>query len=482
MRFPLRAVALAAALCGATTTFATAGPLDPPPQCTDVASPFDPTCVPGAAVAHNARQVCDYAFVPGCDLTAFTRPGYAVDADPSPRRPYQWKVGALHEHSGYSDGDIDSVPRDYFTAARTGVNGDGSGLQLDFLFSSEHSDNAQITPTTNQACLTGPQQAATCAHLDDNSFYWKWPATLRQAQESSTSDFTAMRGFEWTNDFYNHMNVYFSTNFRNVKIDGSYLALERMWGWLQQPVDQGGGADGLVTFNHPGSNPKLSPFDGDLPHAELLGENTALDNWNEVAYVPEVDDRVVGMEINGGEDIEWFIRALTNGWHIGPVAAEDEHGRRWASNDQHKTLVLTRGSTPQDYYWAMANRRTAAVHADLLGGAPGTPAIAPVIDFTADGRHLLGSIVRTAARHHTLRVAASGLPTGARVALIGSEAGQAAPVQLGTVGADGTIDAKRRVVTDGDDWWFAIVCNTASETACGSDQNYSAVTAPIWFE
>ena len=77
-----------------------------------------------------------------------------------------------------------------------------------------------------------------------------------------------MRGFEWTNDFYNHMNVFFSTNFRNVKIDGSYLSMDRMWEWLQRPVAEGGGADGLVTFNHPGSNPKLSPFDGGFPHTE----------------------------------------------------------------------------------------------------------------------------------------------------------------------------------------------------------------------
>jgi hypothetical protein len=487
MRSPARVLIpiLVLVLSAAGAGLANAGPLDPPADsCTDVDATTDPSCIPPAAVAHNARQACDYAFLPGCDLTAFTEPGYAVSSDPSPDGDYDWKVGSVHEHSGYSDGDPGSVPRDYFTAARTGVNSTNTGVALDFLFSSEHSDNAQITPTTNAACLTDPAQAAVCPHVADNTFYWKWPATLRQAQESSTADFAAIRGFEWTNDFYNHMNVYFSTNFRNVKIDGSYLDMDRMWDWLQRPVSEGGGADGLVTFNHPGSNPKLTPLDGDLPYTQILEDETTLDNWNEVAYVPAVDDRVVGMEVNGGEDIEWFVRALTNGWHIGPVAAEDHHQTSWASEAMHKTLILTRGTTPQDYYWAVANRRTVAIHAELVGGAPGTAAIVPTIELTADKVHVLGSRVANGSGEHTLRVRSTGLPAGSRVALVGSEAALSEPVQLGTVGSAGTFDRKHKVDVAGDHWWFAVVCPPASATsaACGTDHDYSALTAPIWFE
>jgi hypothetical protein len=200
--------------------------------------------------------------------------------------------------------------------------------------------------------------------------------------------------------------------------------------------------------------------------------------------VPEVDDRVVGMEINGGEDIEWFVRALTNGWHIGPIAAEDHHERSWASEAMHKTLVLTRGTTPQDYYWAFANRRTVAVHAELVGGAPETPAVVPTIDFTADRRHVLGSRVPNGSGLHALHVRARGLPAGSRVALVGSERGLSEPVQLGAVGSDGRFDRKHRARVAGDHWWFAVVCPPASATRapCGADHDYSAVTAPIWFE
>ena len=489
--FSTRALALTAVLTVSGVGMAVAGPLDPPSAtCTDPSSTTDPTCIPIGIVAHDLRQACDYQWVAGCEVTALQDPGYAATSDPSPRGRFDWKIGALHEHSGYSDGDIDSVPRDYFEAAKTGINATASGVQLDFLFSSEHTDNAQITPTTNATCVSDPSRSVDCTHLEDNSFWWKWQATLRQAREASTPSFTAMRGFEWTNDFYNHMNVYFSTNFRNVKIDGSYLSMDRMWQWLQRPVAEGGGADGLVTFNHPGSSPKLSPFDGGFPHSELLGENTTLDNWNEVAYVPAVDARVVGMEVNGGEDIEWFVRALTNGWHIGPVAAEDHHERSWASEAMHKTMVLTKGSSPRDYYWALANRRTVAVHAELVGGASGTPAVVPTIDFTADGgKHVLGSRVPMGVRNkanHTLSVTTAGLPAGSRVALVGSAAGAlATPVQLGAVAADGSFAGGREIRTEVAQWWFAVVCPPASSPtapACGADHEYSALTAPIWFE
>ena len=480
-------VALLASLLLAVGGNALADPLDPAPpdetnHCLDPDGEFDPACLPGAAIGHNLRQVCDYQYLPGCDLTAFERPGYAVEADPSPRGKYRWKVGAVHEHSGYSDGAPGSVPRDYFDAARTGINADSNGVKLDFLFSSEHSDNTQITPTTNPECLSGAEALVACGAFTNNDFYWKWPSTLRQANESTGDGFTAIRGFEWTNDLYNHMNVYFSTNFRNVKIDGSYLTMERMWEWLQRPVDEGGGADGLVTFNHPGSEPKLTPADGGLPHTTVLAM-TGISNWNELAYVPAVDKRVVGMEINGGEDIEFYVRALTNGWHIGAVAAEDHHGRNWASSGDLKTLILTKGTTPQDYYWAFANRRTIALQEELVEGASGEKAIVPTIDFTADGEHVLGSIVDVAGPgQHTLRVKTSGLEPGTRVAIVGSAAGQAAPIQLGAADALGELNKKVTVTSTGDDWYFAVVCPARGTSACGSDRSYLAVTAPIWFE
>jgi hypothetical protein len=195
------------------------------------------------------------------------------------------------------------------------------------------------------------------------------------------------------------------------------------------------------------------------------------------------------MEVNGGDDIEFYVLGLTNGWHIGAVAAEDEHGRNWASADQGKTLVLTRGTTPRDYYWAFRNHRTVAVLDALVGGAPGTRATAPAILFWADGASVqdpgatvLGGVARGAGAH-ALHADLSGLPAGARVALVSNRTGgQAAPVQLGAAGADGTLLASHAVEAPatGEDWWFLVVCPPDGAAPCGSDQAYWAVTAPIW--
>ena len=64
--------------------------------------------------------------------------------------------------------------------------------------------------------------------------------------------------------------------------------------------------------------------------------------------MPEVEERVVGIEVNGGDDLSWYVRALERGWHVGPIAAEDEHQREWSTSERGKTLVLTRGRSPRD--------------------------------------------------------------------------------------------------------------------------------------
>ena len=59
---------------------------------------------------------------------------------------YQHFIGAMHEHSGYSDGEIGTTPADYYAA--------GKALGLDFMAGSEHSDNANLPLTANTDCLS----------------------------------------------------------------------------------------------------------------------------------------------------------------------------------------------------------------------------------------------------------------------------------------------------------------------------------------
>ena len=150
-------------------------------KCTAAASKFDPLCArsKGSSVA-VVRHLCDYFWVAEvCSLFQPDKPQYVSHVDPSPGNPLVQRVGALHNHSGYSDGDPYTIPADYFRAGRTGHNqadaGGDSGVIIDFMMGSEHSDNEKIPITTNAEPASSPTPGPlACAHLFDNDHYWKW--------------------------------------------------------------------------------------------------------------------------------------------------------------------------------------------------------------------------------------------------------------------------------------------------------------------
>jgi hypothetical protein len=456
----------------------------------------EPPDLSDAAIA-ALRQVCDRQWVEGiCEATGYPEPQYRSDDDPSPGQPLVQRVGVVHEHSGFSDGAPDTQPEDYWRAAREGHNtvdgGDGdSGVIVDFLLSSEHSENEKLPITTSEECIDPngiPDGIAQleieailpllrCSHVEAAEHHRKWNETLAQSIEGSDDDFTAMRGFEWTNDYFNHLGVYFSRNVSNAKIDGTYVAMSVVWDWLREPAEQGGGSDALVVFNHPGGQPALTPFDGDLPHNQILASTKGGANWDDLAHVADVDERVVGIEVNGGDDLGWFTKALTNGWHLGPVAAEDEHQLEWSTSRDGKTLVYTRSTSPRDYYFALQRHRTVAIGGDLVEGAPGQRALVPTVSFTADDGVPLGSVIEGGVEHD-LHIELAGVPDGAVVALVSDALD--APEVIGTA-EGGSIAARRTVTTPaaGEDWWFAVACPPGTAD-CGTGEAYDVVTAPIW--
>ena len=195
-----------------------------------------------------------------------------------PPSGYLALVGPLHEHSGYSDGWPGSTPGTYYASAK--------GFGNDFLASGEHSDSADLPMVVSENCLD-PEVFASCASADPNpvNSFRKWDATLEYAQAATDASFVGIRGFEWTSDVFGHINVYFSTHDANAKTDGGYgVTTETFWQWFSLPTLAGGGDDGLGTFNHPGS--KCS-----------LDETDATCNWNDFAYRPEADARMVGIEV-----------------------------------------------------------------------------------------------------------------------------------------------------------------------------------------
>jgi hypothetical protein len=356
--------------------------------------------------------------------------------------PYVELVGALHNHSGYSDGWPGTTPKTYFDRARDVEH-------LDFMAASEHSDNADVPVTFSEGCLG--EQAPNCVGTDADSL-GKWDATLEQARAASTANFTGLRGFEWTSDRFGHINVYFSQHDTNAKIDGGYATMQTFYEWFTRSPQLGGGADGLATFNHPG--------------AKKLTDEPAV-NWNDFAppeNFPAVDARMVGMEVYNDDDEfgtsqgppeGYYVRALDKGWHLGPVGAEDLHGDPGLSDDRRndygaprwaKTVVLATDRSEQSIASAMLARRFYAIRRNV---APRLQ-----MSFTMDGNVMGSRIARPSGG--VMQLEATTNRPNAIVQIVTSGGAVVASSNTGSVIADLVANKNHRYyfmrVREGDEW------------------------------
>ncbi|MEQ1439148.1 CehA/McbA family metallohydrolase [Fontimonas sp. SYSU GA230001] len=363
---------------------------------------------------------------------------------------YTEQIGSLHAHSGFSDGAVATEPRDYFAAAKA--------QGLDFIGSSEHSDNADLPLTANTDCLSGQlPECLTLNPTDPVGSMLKWDATLVQARQASDSSFTAFRGFEWTSDRFGHINVFFSRNDLNAKTtDGYVLSMEGFWTWLGTRPEQGGGADGLVVFNHPGREDTLHAYVPDPAYA-----------FNDFEYRAAFDRRVVGIEVfgksgdaydtdNGAPAGGWYAHALDQGWHVGPVGAEDEHGTAWAQPTRAKTVLIARDRSEAALREAMSARRMVALaqhHNDLR------------LRFTADDQPMGARLARPSGTSVILRAEVTQGWAGGTLEIVGSGGVVLAHAQATTL-------QHSLVASGAERWAYARVLDAEGRPV--------AYSAPVW--
>lgn len=397
------------------------------------------------------------------------------DADdaPAPASLHRYR-GLIHAHTAYSDGDIHSTPHEVYAAAY--------GQGLDFAASTDHSDtlNGPLYLSVGSDCFSSLAGLLTCLVPQPGDFR-KWAVTREQAEADRLDGFLPVRGFEWTSDRFGHINVLFSANFTNAKLDGGYLgSMQPFWDWLARAPGPaatagltalGGGADGLGIFNHPGD--------------KCLDETDAGCDWNGFAYVPAADAQMVGIELyNSGTTgdtpdagrkdryADFYMLALDRGWHVGAIGGEDMHDRTWALPSHPKTAILAESLDEAGLKAAMQARRTYA----LLGGSENEDLD---IAFDAEG-HVMGArLACTAGASVPLRVEVrrvSGRPFRGTLRLY-DHADAAAPLADGpgspraTVNGD-TLETGLPVAADGEHWFFVRV-----EDETGRPLAY---TSPVW--
>jgi hypothetical protein len=219
----------------------------------------------------------------------------------------------LHNHTLLSDGDGD--PAGAFVSMRS------AGLDVAAL-----TDHATLSDNLLGDVLQGllPPEYSQVGGLTPKG----WRRTGRLADAANRDgQFTAIRGFEWSEPLLGHVNVWFSRSYVDVLQAGT---MRPFYEWLLRHPDLAdadlldtglidGGGDGLAGFNHPGREPG---------------------RFQEFTYDARLRERFVSMEIFNRTDDYLFegyadgrssplCACLNAGWRTGLSGVTDEHGTNW---------------------------------------------------------------------------------------------------------------------------------------------------------
>lgn len=282
--------------------------------------------------------------------------------------------GDLHNHSLFSDGAGD--PEYAFLQMRA-AGLDVAALtdhdsiprhQVDFLDPADYPDAAALA------------LAQTAPHsLEETG--WERTAQLADAADVP-GEFTAIRGFEWTEPWLGHANVWFSSGHLHVSTPGRVAGLHE---WLAESEP-----DALFGYNHPGREPG---------------------RFGDFAMTPELVPRLVALEMFNRYDDYLFqgwadgrpsplVTCLDAGWRPGLVGVSDEHSRSYGLAGKGRTGIWAREHSRAGVREALLGRRTYA-----------TREVGLRLDATLDGVRM-GGTLRPDGRRRQLAVDLAFDPAG----------------------------------------------------------------------
>lgn len=221
-----------------------------------------------------------------------------------------------------------------------------------------HTSISDGSGTPTQALAAGKAAGFDFMAITDHSYAIDdsaWADTLSAVNAATTSDFVAVRGFEYTQGAEGHINVYNSVR-HAVRTDTGCtycdytpnletgVTVDGFYHWLSITGTQALDGDGTVMqFNHPGWI-----------------------NFNDWTFHPEVAATARLEEIGNGNGSSYvfsedeFIRSLDYGWKVGATNNADTHTTYWGTNTDHRTGVWMAGLTRTDLLDALRARRTFA--------------------------------------------------------------------------------------------------------------------------
>lgn len=265
----------------------------------------------------------------------------------------------LHNHTLLSDGDGD--PELAFASMRD------AGLDVAAL-----TDHATISDNLLGSILAPllPPGASALTGLTRQG--WARTGALADAHDRP-GEFTAIRGFEWSEPTLGHVNVWFSEDYTDVLDLGQMGPLYR---WLARddgPFGLGdGGAGAIAGFNHPGREPlRFSDFRYD---ARVVEQLVSLEMFN------KRDDYLFEGFAAGKSSP--LVACLNAGWRTGIAGVSDEHGTDWGFPEgKGRTGLWAREHSRAGVLAAMRARRFFATRTSGLR-----------LDATADGVPMGGEL------------------------------------------------------------------------------------------
>lgn len=287
--------------------------------------------------------------------------------------------GDLHNHSVLSDGSGD--PERAFASMRA------AGLDVAALTDHASIPHAHL-PSLHQDDYPDKRALATArmapSSIDDRG--WRRTRELADAADVP-GEFVALRGFEWTEPWLGHSNVWFSDGLRHVDTPGRMDGLHT---WLTDHEPHA-----LFGYNHPGREPGRF---GDFALAPgLVPRMVSLEAFN------RFDDYLFEGRSDGWPSP--LLSALAAGWRPGLVGVSDEHGRSYGLPGKGRTGLWLTELTRAGVRQALVERRVFA-----------TREVGLRVDATLDGV-AMGAEVAPLGGRHELRVDISGAYDGRRVEL-----------------------------------------------------------------
>jgi Protein of unknown function (DUF3604) len=284
-------------------------------------------------------------------------------------------VGDLHNHTTLSDGS--ATPESAYRQMRE------AGLDVAAL-----TDHASI-PRSRRDELGLHQypdaDAVAVARMMPRSFDdagWRRTAELADAFDVP-GVFTALRGFEWTEPWLGHVNVWFSEEYVDVGTPGSLSGLFTFLAEKEQKA--------LYGYNHPGregGRHEAFVISPDAAAADLPARMVALEAFN------RADDYLFGMGGPDGRDSA-IVACLDAGWRPGLIGCSDEHGPRFGLTGRGRTGLWVREHSREGVREALAARGTFATREAGLR-----------LDATLDGQRMGAAV--TARRTGELAVDLAG--------------------------------------------------------------------------